>query len=104
MIKTGTIRGKSYHITCTRAVYEHRTLKVVSSECYDNGRSSSSLIFHTFLIFIFMNIDENCKLNKKKKIKNRIKKREYLQNDLHLSNQTPKVLKLVSNDSLSKIV
>ena len=65
MIKTGTIRGKSYHITCTRAVYEHRTLKLVSSECYDDGRSSSSLIFHTFLIFIFMNIDENCELEKK---------------------------------------
>ena len=65
-------------MTCTRAVYEHRTLKLVSSECYDNGRSSSSLIFHTFLIFIFMNIDENCKLEKKIKknkkiIINRIK-------------------------------
>ena len=73
MIKTGTIRGNSYHITCTWAVYEHITLKVVSSECYDNGRSSSSLIFHTFLTFIFMNINEKCKLEKKKqnnKIKN----------------------------------
>ena len=71
MIKTGTIRGKSYHITCTRAVYEHRTLQVVSSECYDNGRSSSSLKFHTFLIFIFMTIDENCKLEKKKEKENK---------------------------------
>ena len=72
MIKIGTIKGNSYHITCTWAVYEPRTLKVVSSECYDNGRSSSSLIFHTFLIFIFMDINANCKLEGKKK-KNKIK-------------------------------
>ena len=70
MIKTGTIRGNSISL-----VPGHKTLKVVSSECYDNGRSSSSLIFHTFLIFIFMNINENCKLEKKKN-KKKIKKKK----------------------------
>ena len=71
MIQTGTIRGNSYQITCTWVVYEHRTLKVVSSECCDNGRSSSSLIFHIFLIFIFMNINEtaNWRKEKEKQIK-----------------------------------
>ena len=58
-------KGDSYQITCTWAVYEHRTLKVVSSECYDNGRSPSSLIYQTYLIFTFININENCKLEKK---------------------------------------
>ena len=50
----------------------------------------------------------NWRKEKEKQNKNdkkiELNKREYLQNDLHLSNETPKVLKLVSNDPLSKII